>query len=90
MESVFNWGDPVIGVHRTYVTSNIRKGVPFSNTSLYSNQKVDELLDNAALETDPDKRKALYKEFQQIIADDVPLHFLHVVPYYTVHNGKTA
>lgn len=88
MESVFNWGDPVIGVHRTYVTSNIRKGVPFSNTSLYSNPKVDELLDSAALETDPERRKTLYKEFQQIIADDVPLHFLHVVPYYTVHNSK--
>ncbi len=88
MESVFNWGDPVIGVHRTYLTSNIRKGVPFSNTSLYSNPRVDEILGQAGIETDPDKRKALYQEFQQIIADDVPLHFLHVVPYYTVHNTK--
>lgn len=88
MESVFNWGDPVIGVHRTYVTSNIRKGVPFSNTSLYSNPRVDELANMAALETDQEKRKALYAEFQKIITEDVPLHFLHVVPYYTVHSKK--
>ena len=35
-DTVFNWGDPVIGVHRTYLTSNIAKGV-WSNTQGYSN-----------------------------------------------------
>ena len=24
---VFNWGDPVIGVHRTYLGTNVEKGV---------------------------------------------------------------
>ncbi len=32
MDIVFNWGDPVIGMHRTYLSSNIRKGVIWSNT----------------------------------------------------------
>ena len=32
-DNVFNWGDPVIGVHRTYSSANIVKGVPFSNRS---------------------------------------------------------
>jgi peptide/nickel transport system substrate-binding protein len=36
-------GDPALGVARTYISSNIRKGVMFSNTSGYSNPKVDEL-----------------------------------------------
>ncbi|MDC0431771.1 ABC transporter substrate-binding protein, partial [Paracoccaceae bacterium] len=27
MDNVFNWGDPVIGVHRTYNSKNIKKGV---------------------------------------------------------------
>ncbi len=88
LETVFNWGDPVIGVHRTYVTSNIRKGVPFSNTSLYSNPEVDALLDKAAVEADAEERTKLYHEFQKIIAEDVPLHHLHVVPYFTVHSDK--
>ncbi len=86
IESVFNWGDPVIGVHRTYMTSNIRPGVPFSNTSHYSNPKVDDLLDRAALETDPELRRQMYVEFQKIITDEVPLHFLHVMPYHTVQS----
>ena len=58
MDVVFNWGDPVIGVHRTYLSSNIRKGVIWSNTQQYSNPKVDELLNKAAVEKDPAQRKA--------------------------------
>lgn len=27
MDQVFNWGDPVIGVNRTYLCSNIREGI---------------------------------------------------------------
>jgi len=32
MDIVFNWGDPVIGVYRTYTCENISKGVIWSNT----------------------------------------------------------
>ncbi len=64
MDVVFNWGDPVIGVHRTYLTDNIRQGVIWSNTQSYSNARVDEILAQAAIEGDFDKRKALYSEFQ--------------------------
>jgi peptide/nickel transport system substrate-binding protein len=81
IDTVFNWGDPVIGVHRTYLTRNIRKGVIWSNTQSYSNPKVDALLDAAASEPDTAKRSALYKEFQQIVVDDVPILFLHPFPY---------
>ncbi len=42
-DTVFNWGDPVIGVHRTYVSTNIGKGV-WSNTQEYKNARVDEIL----------------------------------------------
>src|SRR5690606_8380364 len=45
-------GDPALGVARTYVSSNIRKGVMFSNTAGYSNPRVDELFEAAAVETD--------------------------------------
>ena len=81
IDAVFNWADPVIGVHRTYLTRNIRKGIIWSNTQSYSNAKVDALLDQAAAEPDPAKRKAEYKEFQQIVVDDVPILFLHPFPY---------
>ena len=84
-DTVFNWGDPVIGVHRTYQSSNIAKGV-WSNTQGYSNKRVDELLEMAGKEADTEKRKALYKEFQEIVADEVPLYFTNTLPYHTVYN----
>ena len=85
MDVVFNWGDPVIGVHRTYLSSNIRKGVIWSNTQNYSNPKVDELLAAAAVEQDMAKRKALYSEFQKIVVDEVPIMFLNASPYHTAY-----
>jgi peptide/nickel transport system substrate-binding protein len=85
---VFNWGDPVIGVHRTYQSSNIKKGVIWSNTQGYSNPRVDELMTLAASETDIAKRKALYSEFQKILADDLPVYWVYALPYHTVHSDK--
>ncbi len=77
LDSVWNWGDPVIGVHRTYLSSNIREGVIWSNTHQYSNPKVDELLAAAGKERDVARRKALYREFQRIVVDDAPIAFLY-------------
>jgi len=88
MDVVFNWGDPVIGVHRTYLSSNIREGVIWSNTQQYANDKVDELLNAAAVELDIDKRKALYGEFQQIVANDLPVYWINSLPYHTAYNSK--
>ncbi|MEO4045088.1 ABC transporter substrate-binding protein [Hoeflea sp. CAU 1731] len=85
MDILFNWGDPVIGVHRSYLTNNIRKGVIWSNTQSYSNPKVDELLNAAAVELDVDKRKALYSEFQKIVTDDLPVYWINALPYRTAY-----
>jgi peptide/nickel transport system substrate-binding protein len=86
-DSVWNWGDPVIGVHRTYLTSNIRP-IIWTNTQSYSNKRVDELLEQAAVEQDLEKRKELYKEFQKIITNDVPLVYLAQVPFHTLMSKK--
>ncbi|MDG1209809.1 MAG: ABC transporter substrate-binding protein [Paracoccaceae bacterium] len=88
MDIVFNWGDPVIGVHRTYLSSNIKEGVIWSNTQSYQNAKVDELLNAAAVELDQDKRKALYAEFQQVVAGDLPVYWINSLPYHTGYNEK--
>jgi len=81
MDNVFNWGDPVIGVNRTYLSSNIRKGIIWSNTQQYSNPKVDELLAAGAEEKSPEKRKAIYAEFQKQVVNDVPIYFINSAPY---------
>jgi len=52
------------------------------NLAVFSNRKVDELLEQARATTDKDKRQELYREFQDILADDLPAVFLYS-PTYT-------
>lgn len=73
----------------TYSSDNIAKGV-WSNTQGYSNARVDELIAMAAVETDPAKRTALYAEFQEIIADEVPVYHTNTLPYHTVYNDNVG
>jgi peptide/nickel transport system substrate-binding protein len=65
------YGDPELGVARSYISSNIKKGVPFNNTAGYSNAKVDELFNMGAVEMDPKKRATIYSQLQQEMVDDV-------------------
>ncbi len=90
IDNVFNWGDPVIGVHRTYSSDNIKKGVIWSNTQQYANDRVDELMELAGSTNDIEKRKKYYAEFQQIIADELPLYPLFPSPYHTISNSKVG
>jgi len=81
MTAYFNWGDPVIGVQRAYVCDNIKVSF-FVNNSAYCNERVDELLYAAAIETDFDARKALYDEFQEITAVELPFYNINALPIY--------
>lgn len=90
IDSVWNWGDPVIGVHRTWASSNIRPGVIWSNTQSYSNPRVDELLAAAGKEMDAGKRKAQYKEMQKIVVDDCPVAFLYEWSFHEGYQGKVV
>lgn len=88
IDSVFNWGDPVIGVHRTYQSTNIRPGVPWHNTQQYKNAEVDALLDQASSETDASARAALYQQVQSIIVDDAPIAYMVTSPFHTIWNAE--
>ena len=89
-DTVFNWGDPVIGVNRTYQSSNIKPGVIWSNTQQYENPKVDEIIEAAGVETDPEKRRQLYFEMQEILNDDLPLYPMYAVPYHTITSTQVG
>lgn len=89
MDIVFNWGDPIIGVHRTYLSSNIRP-IVWTNTQNYRNPEVDKLLDSAGGLLDATQRKAYYATFQKIVTDELPIHFINVVPYHTVTNKRVG
>lgn len=85
VSGIYSYADPVIGVHRLYLCSNI-KHVIYTNTGGYCNPKVDEILDKASTETDFNKRKALYAEFQKRLTEDLPLIWTHENPYFTIYN----
>ncbi|MDH4480304.1 MAG: ABC transporter substrate-binding protein [Rhodoferax sp.] len=89
MDVVFNWGDPIIGVHRTYLSTNIRP-IVWTNTQSYNNPKVDELLNTAGGLLDPVKRRAYYATFQKIVTDELPIHFINNTPYHTASSKKVV
>jgi peptide/nickel transport system substrate-binding protein len=90
IDSVFNWTDPLIGVHRTYDSTNIRKGIIWSNTQRYRNHAVDRLLEQAGKETDVARRRSFYTKFQRLVAKDVPVFWLAEVPFATIHHRDLA
>ncbi|OZI38629.1 ABC transporter substrate-binding protein [Bordetella genomosp. 10] len=83
-----NLFDPTVGVQRLYWSKNFIKGVPFSNGTHYNNPQVDRLLEDAAVENDPAKRVQLFKEFQQIVAREIPDLNLYQPEFITIANQR--
>ncbi len=81
--TLWNWGDPVIGVNRSYNCDNRVAGVAFSNMSWYCNEEVDSLLNDAGLEFDDAKRAELYYSAADIINEEVPVIYLSNQVWYT-------
>lgn len=81
---VWNWGDPVIGVNRTYDCENRidPPGVIWSNNSWYCNEEVDALLDTAGSTFDNDERRNAYFEASELINQDVPVIYLGKPEWY--------
>ncbi|NEV78247.1 ABC transporter substrate-binding protein [Rhodopseudomonas sp. BR0C11] len=79
--TVYQFGDPALGVSRSYVSSNIRKGILFSNTCGYSNPEVDRLFEEAATATSDDTRQELYSQVQKIMVEEVPVAWLLEIEY---------
>jgi len=52
------------------------------NLAGYTNQDLDRILSEARQTSDLEQRKALYREFQQIFAEEVP----SILLFYPVHN----
>ena len=67
--------DPDFGAKSVFTCTSIVK-VPFVNGGGYCNPKVDDLFNQAAAETDRDKRAKLYRDVQQLIVEDQPQIFL--------------
>lgn len=80
--------DPTLGVQRLYWTKNIKKGAPWTNGSGYSNPELDRIMEAAADEPDAAKRRALIKQWQQIVQEDVPILELIEPTWVTVQTAR--
>lgn len=78
--------DPLIILARDYLSSNIRPGQ--RNYFFYSNPRVDELFARGIAETDPQKRKQILFEIQEIIAAELPNIFLIDAPQPNAFRGN--
>ena len=79
--------DPVIGVERMYISSNIKKLV-WTNTMGYQNPEVDRLFAEAQREQNFEKRKKLYQRAQEILVEELPIIWLVEIEYHSVYNKK--
>lgn len=73
--SYCNGPDPEIGVRRMYHSSQIG-AAPFTNAAAYRNPRVDALFDEASRTVDRDGRSRLYRQIQEIVAQDLPYYWL--------------
>ena len=84
---LYQYGDPTLGVERSYVSSNIQK-ILFTNTAGYSNPKVDELFAAARTGATEADRRTAFSAVQKILVDEVPLLWVVEVNYPTVTDKR--
>lgn len=82
--------DPALGVARSYVSTNIRKGVLFSNTEGYENSEVDRLFAEAAMQTTREARQERYSAAQRILVEDIAVLWMTEQRYATLYDKRLA
>jgi peptide/nickel transport system substrate-binding protein len=55
-----------------------------SNISVYSNPRIDKLLEDGRATLDFEERKKIYLDFQRFLLEDLPAGFLYNPTYYTI------
>ncbi len=68
-------GDPAVSTTVWYRSGSPR-GAPWTNQWGWQSEKVDALVDQAATEIDPAKRKALYAEWTKAVNEEIPVLML--------------
>jgi peptide/nickel transport system substrate-binding protein len=80
-------GDPAVST-TVWFRSGSPAGSPWTNQFGWQSDKVDKLIDDAASEINPAKRKALYAEFVREVNEQLPIFFVTQREFYSVYNRK--
>ena len=84
---LYQYGDPTLGVERTYVSTNIQK-ITFTNTGGYKNPKVDALFAEARTNADPALRQKAFNEVSELLVTEVPQVWLLEMAFPTFTDKK--
>ncbi len=84
---VYQWGDPTLGVERTYVSTNIQK-IAFTNTMGYVNPRVDDLFKIARESSDSAMRQRALSDVQKLLIEDMPVVWLLELAFPTIHEKR--
>jgi peptide/nickel transport system substrate-binding protein len=77
-----------LGVARSYVGSEIKKGSPFNNVGGYQNPKIDALFERGSRENDPKKRSEIYAEVQRTLVEEAAAAWLLELNFPTVYRSR--
>lgn len=80
-------GDPAVST-TVWLRSGSPAGSPWTNQYGWQSDVVDKLIDDAASEIDPAKRRALYAELVKETNEQFPVWFVTERQFYTVVNKK--
>ncbi|ABC22814.1 ABC transporter substrate-binding protein [Rhodospirillum rubrum] len=78
-------GDPAVST-TVWFRSGSPKGAPWTNQFGWESAEVDTLIDDAAAEIDPVKRKALYAQLVDVINEELPVWFATERQFVSVTN----
>ena len=84
---LYQYGDPTLGVERTYVSSNIKK-ILFTNTGGYKNEQVDQLFNQAGTAADPAARQAAFTQVQKLLVAEIPQVWIIEMAFPTFTDKK--
>ena len=84
---VYQYGDPTLGVERTYVSSNIKK-LAFANTGGYANPAVDALFAEASAAADAAARQVAFSKVQALLAEEIPQIWMIEMAFPTITDRK--
>jgi peptide/nickel transport system substrate-binding protein len=73
LQSYTSSGDPALGVTRAYACEGDENPPNFGNPTGYCNKELDKLFTDAAKEPDFEKRRAIYRQAQKILAEELPI-----------------
>jgi peptide/nickel transport system substrate-binding protein len=83
---LYQYGDPTLGVERTYVSTNIKK-IVFTNTGGYVNPEVDKLFAEARNAADPAERQTAFFAVQKLLVEQIPQIWILEMAFPTIHDN---